>query len=1099
MFGRTPFRLAAMAALLLTLSITLAVNSSGVHADGDDDQAPPIPEKRELKYPNLSPHLSHLADGYGSGRMSQQQAAGEAPVHSGGSVAVTIYLDSHVSDVVAFLEDNGGDPRNVGSDYIEAYVPVGLLGALSEQPGVVRVWEIIPPQPAYGNVTSQAVNLHQAESWQDAGLRGQGVKVGVIDVGFTSYSALRGVELPAKVVARCYTDVGVFTSNLSDCEAEEEPPATTPAQCRDYVAGLYEGGEPHGTAVAEAVIDIAPDATLYIAQPQTRGDLQETAAWMADQGVTVINYSVGWIFDGPGDGTSPLSVSPLNTVDQAVARGVTWANAAGNSAGDTWLGSYSDHDGNRVISFDNSTAEMNPLVLLECRRYAFQLRWDDSWGGAATDLDIYLWDQSTNSVLDIPAEWGFVGSIVEQSGASDDVPLEYFFFRSPITSEDVGVIIVHESGPVPDWIHLELFSGPGGLGYSNAGSITNPAESANAGLLAVGAAPFYDTNEVEPFSSRGPTPDGRPKPDIVGVDCAASVSYELFTRRANGQDCWFPGTSQASPHVAGLAALVRQRFPDFTPEEVAGYLKDNAADRGDPGPDNTWGHGFALLPPIVVCSNNPGLAADCARLLAARDTLAGTGTLNWSANAPVEDWDGVTVEGSPLRVTELRLPDKGLTGKIPAVLASLSNLQELRLSENQLSGAIPAELAGLTSLEILALGGNQLTGPIPVWLGGLTKLEELYLWGNELTGEIPAELGGLASLEELHLSENELTGETPTQLGKLSNLVKLVLWRNGLTGTIPAELGSLTNLEVLSLSENQLSGEIPAELARLTSLRILALGGNQLSGTIPTWLGGLTKLEELYLWGNELTGEIPAELGGLASLEDLYLGDNQLRGTIPTQLGGLTNLKELSLTRNQLSGEIPAELAGLTSLEILALGGNQLTGPIPVWLGGLANLEGLYLWGNELTGTIPAELGSLANLRWLSLGDNQLSGEIPAELGSLARLEELRLHNNQLTGDIPAELGRLTNLTVLNLSGNQLTGCAPSSLRDVDGNDFDQLGLSFCNPLAELIKRYDANGNGTIERSEVIKAINDYLSGEGDPITRAKVIRLINLYLSGPA
>ena len=42
------------------------------------------------------------------------------------------------------------------------------------------------------------------------------------------------------------------------------------------------------------------------------------------------------------------------------------------------------------------------------------------------------------------------------------------------------------------------------------------------------------------------------------------------------------------------------------------------------------------------------------------------------------------------------------------------------------------------------------------------------------------------------------------------------------------------------------------------------------------------------------------------------------------------------------------------------------------------------------------------------------------------------------------------------------------------------------------------NRNGKIDRSEVIKAINDYLSGEGDTITRAEVIRLINLYLVGP-
>ena len=533
--------------------------------------------------------------------MSQQQAAGEAPVHTGGSVAVTIHLDGHVSDVVAFLEDNGGDPRNVGEDYIEAYVPVGLLGPLSVQPGVTRVWEIVPPEPAYGNVTSQAVTLHQAGSWHNLGLRGQGVRVGVIDLGFTGYSFLMGVELPANVVARCYTDVGVFTGNLADCEAEEEPPASTPAQCQEYVAGLYAEGEPHGTAVAEAVIDIAPDATLYVANPRSWADLQATAAWMADQGVTVINHSVGWILHGPGDGTSSISSSPLNTVDQAVARGVTWANSAGNAADNTWFGSYSDPDGNGRIGFNISNDEINPLVLRECRRYTFQLRWEDSWGGASADLDIYLWDRSTGNVLDVPAEWGYVGGVSEQSGAGNHIPLELFSIRSPINSTDVGVIVVHDSGPVPDWIQLQ-FWGAGGFEYHTLrGSIGTPAESANPGLLAVGAAPFYDTSDVEFFSSQGPTPDGRIKPDIVGVDCAASVTYELYTRRDNGQDCWFAGTSQASPHVAGLAALVKQRFPDFSPEEVAGYLKDNAEERGDPGPDYTWGHGFAVLPPLLGC------------------------------------------------------------------------------------------------------------------------------------------------------------------------------------------------------------------------------------------------------------------------------------------------------------------------------------------------------------------------------------------------------------------------------------------------------------------------------------------------------------------
>ena len=47
-----------------------------------------------------------------------------------------------------------------------------------------------------------------------------------------------------------------------------------------------------------------------------------------------------------------------------------------------------------------------------------------------------------------------------------------------------------------------------------------------------------------------------------------------------------------------------------------------------------------------------------------------------------------------------------------------------------------------------------------------------------------------------------------------------------------------------------------------------------------------------------------------------------------------------------------------------------------------------------------------------------------------------------------------------------------------------------------LFDRYDTNGNGTIERGEVIAAIRDYLQGAAG-ITRANVIRLIRFYLSG--
>ena len=117
----------------------------GDSADGDD-QALPIPDKGELNYPNLGSRLSGLVARVEAGKATAQEAAAETPVHSGESVAVTIYLSGSVDEVVTFLVENGGDPRNLGEDYIEAYVPVPLLGAVSERPGVIRVREITSVQ-----------------------------------------------------------------------------------------------------------------------------------------------------------------------------------------------------------------------------------------------------------------------------------------------------------------------------------------------------------------------------------------------------------------------------------------------------------------------------------------------------------------------------------------------------------------------------------------------------------------------------------------------------------------------------------------------------------------------------------------------------------------------------------------------------------------------------------------------------------------------------------------------------------------------------------------------------------------------------------------
>ena len=574
MFNRA-FSLPLVVVALTALVGVLLFTSPNVNANNGDDDTPNIPERRELTYPNLGSHLDAVVADYEGGRQSQRQAAEQSEVIQDGSIAVTVYLSGNVTAVEDYLDNNGASVRNVGSDYIEAYVPVSLLGQASQQSGVTRIREIMRAQPMYGSVTSQGVNLHLAPAWHNNGFRGGGVKVGIIDIGFYGWSHLQGVELPQVAGAQCYTEPGVYSSD--------------PAVCVDPDWGV------HGTAVSEAVIDIAPEATLYISSPYTKGDLRNTVQWMTSQGVQVINMSLGWFFDGPGDGTSPYSSSPLNSVDDAVNGGIIWLNSAGNAARDTWYGAFSDSDNDTFHEWEGADEYLNMDLEAE-DRIRVQLRWDDQWGGSSKDLDVYLTTGPDNTVV--------ASGTDRQLGGSDDEPFEWISGR--VTQDgEYSILVKQHSGAAPAWLQLTVWW-PGRQleHYTESGSITNPAESANPGLMAVGATPFYNTSAIEWYSSRGPAPDGRPKPDIVGVDCGASVIYRVYTRPYdNDAECWFSGTSQSSPHLAGLAALVKQANPSFSPTQIADYLKANAAERGAVGPDNVWGSGFAQLPapPAATC------------------------------------------------------------------------------------------------------------------------------------------------------------------------------------------------------------------------------------------------------------------------------------------------------------------------------------------------------------------------------------------------------------------------------------------------------------------------------------------------------------------
>ena len=250
---------------------------------------------------------------------------------------------------------------------------------------------------------------------------------------------------------------------------------------------------------------------------------------------------------------------------------------------------------------------------------------------------------------------------------------------------------------------------------------------------------------------------------------------------------------------------------------------------------------------------NPDLVKDCETLLRVRDALRGTAELNWSANRPIGEWDGLYVAGWPRRLIAISLNVRGLTGKIPPELGELIHLRRLELRGNALGGAIPPELGRLTQLARLALSKNSLIGGIPPELSAMTRLVELRLDSNNLEGPIPPALGRLVRLTSLRLDGNQLTGPIPPDLGLLVNLKHLYLSDNHLTGAISAELGQLGRLEMLDLSRNQLTGPIPPDLGQLANLKHLFLSDNRLTGAIPPELGQLS-LWQLFLGENQLDG-----------------------------------------------------------------------------------------------------------------------------------------------------------------------------------------------------------------------------------------------------
>jgi len=543
--------------------------------------APSPPVRRG--HPKLDSQLYELGEEYAEKSRGHAFRHAEAyGMKTDAQDRVKVFLLAEPGETVAAIDRRTLTSYGVevikGTDRIlQAWVPIFRLRQIAEVAGIGHI--CLPDQPVVQN-TSEGVSLTRASIYQSSS-KGKNVKVAIIDLGFAGLlDALSHGDIPGNFYPLDCTGSSCVASNFAN-ETEK-----------------------HGTAVAEIVYDMAPEAELYLIKVADSVDLKHAVDILkslehpeAASGVKVIiNHSVAWFNTNFYDGTC-LDDNPVCTTNTAYANQILWVNAAGNHAQAHYAGTFSDTDNNGWHEF-SAGDETIAVTASSGDTIAFQITWD-AWPATDQDYDVYLYDSSQN--IKARSENLQTGSQRPTEQISYKVSGYWFsetfhlaIYKRKTTRNHK--LVVYNLSNRPDGSALAMES----RHVVPEGSVISPADSARALAVAAINVNRWASGPQETFSCQGPTNGGLIKPDISGPDNVSNYTYTWFWFFGS-----FGGTSAAAPHVAGAAALIASKNPNYNVSALWKALTDSAILMGGTAPNNTYGYGRLNLPFITDWVSQP--------------------------------------------------------------------------------------------------------------------------------------------------------------------------------------------------------------------------------------------------------------------------------------------------------------------------------------------------------------------------------------------------------------------------------------------------------------------------------------------------------------